>query len=815
MGLQSAMTTALTGLQAAETTIDVVGNNVANSNTAGFKESNVLFATQFLQTQSIGSAPNVSNGGTNPRQIGLGVSVAEIAPNFTQGTIQVSANPLDLAIQGDGFFVLQGPNGGSQQFYTRNGQFKTNAVNELVSTSGNRVLGYAVNDQFVINTNRVVPLTIPFGGSAVAQETNNVTLVGNLLPDDGNLSTNPGKIQSVVLNNKSIEKPTTAPMVRQLSPPALGTAAANASGSGGGASGLEAGTYTYKIAFVDPNAPAANSEGPPSLAFATVTTDGTQSVTLNSLPASPDISIYTLMRIYRSDGSGDYKLAGEINAVGTGTTTFTDDVRSTSLGATLAEDSLEDLGGAYNYFVTFANANLESRPTPLSTTEAVSIAGHRIALNGLPSSSSGLFDSIKIYRNTKNEPGKYYLVEELPMGTQDYIDSKSDVDIINAANLLDRNGPGVTTSLALKDVATFDGTNYIDLFPTNGTLQFTGSKGFDGGLDLATKSFAITDTTTIQDLINFMQESLGIQITSPDSEHPLTGTPGGSLTSDNRLRFESNEGQANAVNVNQNAFRFIAADGTPTTVPLFFSPTGGAVKGEGSSSEMVVYDSLGIPLTVRLTTALESTDNGVTTFRWFATSPDNQPASGVNTVVGTGLITFDGNGKFITSTNETVSIERRNVASNSPVTFDLDFSQITSLSQSGGSQVQASSQDGFAAGTLSTFSITESGRIKGVYSNGVTRDLGQLLMARFNNPGGLQQVGDNLFAEGVNSGEPLTGIPGSSGIGTLTAGAIELSNTDIGQNLIDLILASTQYRGGTRVITSAQQLLDELLNLRR
>src|SRR6478736_9900481 len=155
MGLQSAMTTALTGLQAAETTIDVVGNNVANSNTAGFKESNVLFATQFLQTQSIGSAPSTSSGGTNPRQIGLGVSVAEIAPNFTQGTIQVSANPLDLAIQGDGFFILQGPNGGSQQFYTRNGQFKTNALNQLVSTSGNRVLGYGVNDQFVIDTNTV------------------------------------------------------------------------------------------------------------------------------------------------------------------------------------------------------------------------------------------------------------------------------------------------------------------------------------------------------------------------------------------------------------------------------------------------------------------------------------------------------------------------------------------------------------------------------------------------------------------------------------------------------------------------------------
>ena len=71
------------------------------------------------------------------------------------------------------------------------------------------------------------------------------------------------------------------------------------------------------------------------------------------------------------------------------------------------------------------------------------------------------------------------------------------------------------------------------------------------------------------------------------------------------------------------------------------------------------------------------------------------------------------------------------------------------------------------------------------------------------------------IAEGVNSGEPIEDNPGDDGIGTLTAGAVELSNTDIGQNLIELILASTQYRGGARVITTAQQLLDELLNLRR
>ena len=98
MGLQSVFSTAITGLKAAETTIDVVGNNVANSQTVGFKASDAVFATQFLRTQSLGAGPTSTQGGTNPRQIGLGTKVSEITPDFTQGTIEISANPLDLAL---------------------------------------------------------------------------------------------------------------------------------------------------------------------------------------------------------------------------------------------------------------------------------------------------------------------------------------------------------------------------------------------------------------------------------------------------------------------------------------------------------------------------------------------------------------------------------------------------------------------------------------------------------------------------------------------------------------------------------------------
>jgi len=101
MGLSSALTTALTGLKTAEAQIDVAGNNLANSQTVGFKASDVVFATQFLRTLSKGSMPSENSGGTNPRQMGLGVQVAEITPDFTQGTIEASSGDSDLAIQGD------------------------------------------------------------------------------------------------------------------------------------------------------------------------------------------------------------------------------------------------------------------------------------------------------------------------------------------------------------------------------------------------------------------------------------------------------------------------------------------------------------------------------------------------------------------------------------------------------------------------------------------------------------------------------------------------------------------------------------------
>ena len=147
-----------------------------------------------------------------------------------------------------------------------------------------------------------------------------------------------------------------------------------------------------------------------------------------------------------------------------------------------------------------------------------------------------------------------------------------------------------------------------------------------------------------------------------------------------------------------------------------------------------------------------------------------------------------------------------------PLQFNLDFSQVSGLASTTPS-LSVSQQDGSAPGVLSSFNISDNGLISGVFSNGISRDLGQILLSRFSNPIGLEQEGQNMYAAGVNSGLPIIANPGSEGNGTIAAGSLELSNTDIGASLINLITTQTMYSSNTRVITTAQNMFDELLRL--
>jgi flagellar hook protein FlgE len=813
MGLASALTTALTGMQAAETQVDVAGNNLANSQTVGFKASAAEFATQFLQTQSLGSGPTATDGGTNPRQTGLGTRVAGLTPDFTQGTIEISSSPSDLAIQGDGFFMVQSTDG--ERLYTRNGQFKTNADNELVSSSGERVLGYGVDSNYQIQRTALVGLSIPLGSAATAQATQNVFLQGTLTPS-GDVADTAGVLQSGVLGDASSPR-ADGSGVAIAGAPVPDVSGVVGSSSNGTGTLTPGDVYGYEIAYVDTSGHETMASSP-----VTVTVGATDNtIQLANIPNLPAGGNYTSINVYRTaPGGSSFSLLGTAAPGGT----FTDD-GTVPTGAALDTTAIS---GNYSYVVTYYKAGQpESRPSLLIGPQ--NVVNGRVELSNFPTppvpgptDTFPPYDTIRIYRNTASDSSSFFLVGQVAPG-QTFTDGRADSDISNTSTpgnqALDMDGPKITNNTLLTNVIKRDGLDYQNEFQV-GTLTFTPEKG---GRTLGNQTLDITATSTVQDLLNFMQASLGIQTAADDPTNPIPGSvdniagesgtlnPGVSIH-DGAIRIVSNNGVDEAAEIPLSAFSLRTSAGQVETPNIGFNSIQDA-KGQSAIADFVAYDSLGIPINVRVTAVLEQVTDTSTVYRWFADSSDNSPASGVDVTVGTGLVRFDGNGNLLNTSNSTISIDRSGLPATKPLSFDLNFSQVSGLSTPT-SSLSASRQDGSPAGTLSSFIISQDGGIRGVFTSGVTRDLGQIRMAKFANPDGLVQKGQNNFSQGVNSGLPIEGDPGTQGIGTVVAGAVELSNTDIGKNLIELVLATTQYRGNARVITAAQQMLDELLNLR-
>jgi flagellar hook protein FlgE len=172
-------------MSAATFALDVASNNLANSRTNGYKQSRPVFVTQPLITRSVGTAPAASNGGTNPIQVGSGVRVAGVAGDFSQGSLVISSDPFDVALQGDGLFIVEGPSG--ERSYTRSGDFQLNASGELITATGERVLGYGVGENFQIDDGQLQPLTIRLGSPAVGADGSAATLTTFSIASDGRI----------------------------------------------------------------------------------------------------------------------------------------------------------------------------------------------------------------------------------------------------------------------------------------------------------------------------------------------------------------------------------------------------------------------------------------------------------------------------------------------------------------------------------------------------------------------------------------------------------------------------------------------------
>ncbi|WP_029068265.1 flagellar hook protein FlgE [Jonesia quinghaiensis] len=170
----------ISGLRSHQTMLDVTGNNIANVNTTGFKASQTQFKDTLSQILTNAGAPQGAQGGTNPAQVGLGVQVAGITTNFSQGAAQVTNRSTDMMISGDGFFVVQKD---GQQFYTRAGAFDFDAAGNLVSSEGAYVMGWAADNGNVNVNAPLAPLQLPMNALLGSEQTTDLSFDGNLPSD--------------------------------------------------------------------------------------------------------------------------------------------------------------------------------------------------------------------------------------------------------------------------------------------------------------------------------------------------------------------------------------------------------------------------------------------------------------------------------------------------------------------------------------------------------------------------------------------------------------------------------------------------------
>jgi flagellar hook protein FlgE len=235
-------------------------------------------------------------------------------------------------------------------------------------------------------------------------------------------------------------------------------------------------------------------------------------------------------------------------------------------------------------------------------------------------------------------------------------------------------------------------------------------------------------------------------------------------------------------------------------------------------STITAYDSLGNAINVRITYT-KTADN---TWSWTASVPA-LPSGAASPAVatGTGVLTYNGDGTLNSVSANTLTITPGNGAD--PLTIALTFGKpsltvpgdFSGVTQTGttDSGVSTRENDGYKAGTMTGIEVDKTGTIRGSFDNGQKQVLGQLMLAEFNNPGGLEKVGNNMWSTSANSGTPA--IVAAGGATTLTPGALEQSNVDLSDEFTKMIVAQRGFQANARVITTSDDFLQEIVALKR
>lgn len=862
----------VSGLQAHQVAMDVEGNNISNVNTTGFKYSRADFGTMFSQTVKIATAPTDGRGGSNPLQIGLGVSVSSTTRIHSQGSVQTTDKNTDVAINGDGFFMVS-DDGGLTNYLTRSGDFKLDAYGNFVNNAGFVVQGWNINwdTQSIDSSRSPQNIFIDPGMHIPAAQSTEVAIKANLNSglSIGTASTPLYALDSVhgynVKTNETKNENdtgttqfyTTSKNSVEVTEKGVDAASLfNANGQGlnlrdGQGIWVSYADAKYSTNSLGYSAFDSNLKQTQTAAFWGNENQKTKlSIVLNGVKIENEnissideaityINTFTapndtrqgtgVKAVKNADGSG-------IDFINTNSDGTTDNMKNINLVVN-NDNTAGELWNAVwdntNQTFTFNQGTNGNQPTINKNGSSLWTAtGQNLTPpNNAPVTQIQLTGPANAQIITAHK----YIYSSSPQTLPPMYNPDGGYAYVPGTN-----GGGNPTWNGT-DTADIGSQNYYNAV-TNGSLLNTNVRTFHTTEDLrellqrdarygvdydGSGKFSADDVNENVKVVVNSSGAFSITNVNETSKSPVLVTNGqGSLS------FGPH-------NMNFNITAYTDEKGTVSTNDAFTKifkgldgsfPAGNQVKQSellklsAFSAGLEIYDSLGSKHTLEVQFVKQSTtQDGGNEWQMIIRVPEpaeiNTTGEGPNNII-VGSARFNNDGSLSNYTPRTINFSPNNGAAPNQqikLSFGTSGSNDGLVSSNSASTLTGQATDGYTSGNLKpdAIRVDDKGNILGEFTNGKTFAVAKIAMASVANNSGLEEIGGNLFKVTANSGSIVVGEAGTGGRGEMKTSALEMSNVDLSRSLTELIIIQRGYQANSKTISTSDQMLQTLIQLKQ
>ncbi|EDP4212518.1 flagellar hook protein FlgE [Campylobacter jejuni] len=831
----------VSGLQAHQVAMDVEGNNISNVNTTGFKYSRADFGTMFSQTVKIATAPTDGRGGSNPLQIGLGVSVSSTTRIHSQGSVQTTDKNTDVAINGDGFFMVS-DDGGLTRYLTRSGDFKLDAYGNFVNNAGFVVQGWNINwDTQSIDSSRTPQnIFIDPGMHIPAAKSTEVAIKANLNSglNIGNAARPLYALDSIHGFNKKT-----------------------------GETKNENDTGITQFYTTSKNGIEVTEKGVDAGALFNGKGQG-----LN-LREGQGIWVSYANSTFSTD-KGNSNVFDPNNKTAQNNVIFWGDQNKpvimdiTLNGVQIRNDNIKSLDEAIAYINTFTNPADGRDGTGVIATKKEDGSG----ITFTNQNSNGTTDNMKnidLQINTGNQAGE---LQTVPVANGNFNWNAMNLNSLTAqgdskwiAGNFQNNGNRVQVVTAHKYVYSSNPVQIAPMYnPDGGKTWNRGDMNTAGtpennyrlAMNGALLNTQVRTFRTTEDLRELLQRdarygvdydgSGGFEVNGSDVNEgvTITITENGNFSISNPNKTTTPPAgiqQNNRTNhdLNFNVTAYTDALGKVSTNDAFTKifkafdgvQTVGSQKKESEqlklsafSAGLEIYDSLGSKHTLEVQFVKQSTtQDGGNEWQMIIRVPEpaeiNTTGEGPNNIV-VGTARFNNDGSLASYNPKTLNFSPNNGAAPNQqikLSFGTSGSNDGLVSSNSASTLTGQATDGYTSGNLKpdAIRVDDKGNILGEFTNGKTFAVAKMAMASVANNSGLEEIGGNLFKVTANSGNIVVGEAGTGGRGEMKTSALEMSNVDLSRSLTELIIIQRGYQANSKTISTSDQMLQTLIQLKQ